>query len=943
VAFVGRDRELAAAGKALDSGPALIVIEGEAGIGKTRLVAELARRHRMLAGSAPPYSQPYTLAPVVDAIRGSTGPAGLELSPLAGALRPLFPEWTAQLPAALEPAEDYLAARHRLFRALLEMLVALDVPVLAVEDVHWADDTTLEFLLYLAAQRPLPLSLLLTRRPGDRGSALLTRLSSRAPAAGSLLHVALGPLDIAGTGRLVSALLDGEPASEEFARFLHERTDGVPLAVEESIRLMRDRADVARRHGGWARRGLNEIHVPAAVRDAVLERVARLQPDCRAVLCAAAVLADPADPATLAATAGLREDSTAYLTAVESGLLREHLVARYGFAHALPARAVYDSIPAAERRILHARAAQHLAVAGSTPPAVLSRHFRDAGDVERWMHCAQQTVEDALALGDEAKAASALHDLLTHASLSPAVVVELARQLPWSALRVEQLTDLVEVLRRTRNAAAVAQLSTEQAALLRLCLAELLATKGEVDQMRRELETSLPDLEPGSAEAVRAMLVLGWPHDTDQPREVLQGWLRQAAAAIPALPPVDQVRPWRVLAMGLLEIGDDRGWLVGARLPADTAMPPSVLAMRELNLGQAAISWGRFTEARKHLMRASDAAATHHYQRVSANARAELIYLDWYEGRWRALVERAGSMIDSEASETARLGCQMIIALVHGATGLFAPAEQEMRQVMAGLGRRGDGFMTMEPAGALGRWYLAQGRVDCALRVTDEPTQLLRRRQVWFWGRELLPARVAALCAANRGDEATALVYEFADGAADLTAPSVTASLLMCRALSSTDGILAARLFAEAADVYEAMPRPYAALLARAHQAERLSRTTSSRQELAVIVEGLLQGLTNLGASADLERLRHTLNVDGGAASSRRRAGRPGYGDQLSPRELDVVRLVIAGHTNRQIADALHRSPKTVATQLNAAMRKLNVATRTALAVAALKQGITVD
>ncbi len=131
-AFTGRQEELAALSRALADPPAVVLVEGEAGIGKSRLVREFLDREngqvQSLVAGCPPFRRPCTLSPLVDAIRHATAsPPQPGLSGLAGALRPLFPEWSAELPPAPEPAEDATASRHRLFRALGELLASLQV------------------------------------------------------------------------------------------------------------------------------------------------------------------------------------------------------------------------------------------------------------------------------------------------------------------------------------------------------------------------------------------------------------------------------------------------------------------------------------------------------------------------------------------------------------------------------------------------------------------------------------------------------------------------------------------------------------------------------------------------------------------------------------------------------------------------------------------------
>jgi len=414
--FVGRGWELAALGRALAQPPTVVLVEGEPGIGKSRLVQEFlasapGMQCRSLVAVCPPFRQACTLGALTDAVRQATDSVReLRQSALAGALRPLFPEWAAELPAALDPAEDATAARYRLFRALGELLDRLRVGLLVAEDVHWADETTLEFLLFLTSRQPQSVSLVVTYRPEDVPSgSLLLRLSSRLQPGTTRLRLTLGPLDVAGTADLMSSMLGGEHVSGEFAALVHGRTEGVPLAVEESVRLMNERTDLARHGSRWVRRGLDEIDVPPTIRDAVLERVQRLDPDAQAVLRAAAVLADPATEVLLAAVAEL--DSVRVRAcpghAIGCGLLAHDARYLVSFRHVLARQAVYGAIRAPDRRVLHRRAGRALEGAPSLV-ARLARHFREAGDTGRWCGYAEQAADLALASGDHCHRHSAV-------------------------------------------------------------------------------------------------------------------------------------------------------------------------------------------------------------------------------------------------------------------------------------------------------------------------------------------------------------------------------------------------------------------------------------------------------------------------------------------------------------------------------------------------------
>jgi len=364
--LVGRDGELGLLTGVLAGPPAVAVIEGEAGIGKTRLLAALADHselagRRWLAGGCRPVREPFPLGPVVEAVRGLERELrGAGLSPVAGSLRPLLPELEAVLPLAPPPLGDRAAERHRVFRGLAELLGALCPVVLAVEDLHWADEQTLEFLGYLRARPPERLCLVVTLRGEEGGPGI--RVALGRPAAGvARERVVLGPLDAGQTGVLAASILGTGRVSGEFAARLWERSSGVPLAVEELLALLVARGSLVRLGGRWARSALEELDVPAGIADPVLERLAGLPAPARQVAEASAVLQMAARLPVLAAVSGISAASAARGAgrAVAAGLLAEQGEA-VGFRHVLAGQAVYAALWGSRRRRLHGRAAAAL-------------------------------------------------------------------------------------------------------------------------------------------------------------------------------------------------------------------------------------------------------------------------------------------------------------------------------------------------------------------------------------------------------------------------------------------------------------------------------------------------------------------------------------------------------------------------------------------------------
>jgi DNA-binding CsgD family transcriptional regulator/tetratricopeptide (TPR) repeat protein len=945
---------------------AVVLVEGELGIGKSRLVSEYlatkaGRAARAMVVCCPPFRQPQTLGPLADAVRAAVADISeLGLSALAGALRPLFPEWAPGLPAAPEPAEDPTAARHRLFRALAELLESLETGLLVVEDAHWADEATLEFLIFLASRppggTPAP-GLLLTIRPEDvPAGSLLPRLA-RLATGGRGLRLALGPLSEAGTAGLVRSMLGTEQVSPGFTAFLHEQAGGVPLAVEESVRLLAARADLTRRDGRWVRRRLPRLAVPPTIRDSVQERSARLTSDAQQVLSAAAVLAEPAREEMVAVVAGLDPDRarSGISEALGGALLAEDERGLVSYRHALGCRAVYEAIPGPARRLLHQRAGEALTQLPA-PAAILARHFREAGNMQQWLHHAEQAADLALSVGDQATSATLLASLVTGAGLAPGEIARLMDKIVLLALPDEsQLTDLATAANR---ALGTASLTPGEEAGLRFQLGRLLTTMNEADASRAELQRAVRVLPPGSLQAVRAMMLLGWPQGTTcSAREHLR-WLQRADVSARDIPPLERLRLAIDRATALLLLGEEAGWEQVAEIPWQprTAGESLQVTRAHGNFAEAAMLWGRYADARRSLGHAAGLAERHQYVHLQESIAAALVHLEWLTGDWPGLAERAAALADDEGLRApARFEGVLVSGLFSAADGNRDRAASLLERFIAEVRRRGDVQYLMEPSAALARMYLAAGEVTEALRVTDEPVELAVRKGTWLWAADIVPVRVAALAGAGLADDAASLAEAFGRGVRGRAAQALQASLTLCRAImaeSRNEHGSAAALFGRAATAWQALPRPYDGLLASESRARSLLAEGQRESGLQLLSEAA-DGLRRLGATGDATRAAGTLAELGadvrahatpgapGTDSRRRPArGRPTYGNRLSPREREVVRLVAEGQTNREIADTLVLSRQTVEGHLHSAMRKLRVSSRTALAVTAVEARI---
>ena len=404
-ALVGRAQELDRLvewwTEAVGGGRGLVLLAGDAGIGKTRLAAELGRRARD-AGALVLYGRfdeealaPYQ--PVVEMVRGWSSGASLEplrerLGIRAAELGILFGEFGPPPGEPHEPGphgHDADARRLRFFDAVAALLgeAGASTPLVIVfDDLHWADRPTLQLLRHLVrAPQPRQALILGTYRDAElEAGDPLHELIGDIRREGMLKRIELGGLAEPEVAELVAAL--GVPAAEPaFVHALHGETEGNPFFIEEVVRHLRDG-----HHDLRSVVSLTEAGVPDGVREVTARRLRRLTADSRQALQVAAVIGREFDYDVLEAVAPLHDDAliSALEEGVEARVLREAgPVGRYSFTHALVRATLYDGLSQLRRARLHGRVGEAIAELRSADldPCLpqLAHHFAQAAPVEQ--------------------------------------------------------------------------------------------------------------------------------------------------------------------------------------------------------------------------------------------------------------------------------------------------------------------------------------------------------------------------------------------------------------------------------------------------------------------------------------------------------------------------------------------------------------------------------
>jgi DNA-binding NarL/FixJ family response regulator len=915
--LVGRDEERGLLEQALAARPSLLLISGEAGTGKTRLVEEAAAEVALLRGVCSDRARS-AYGPVLVALRAwlRENPDGFApLGSLRGPLSCLLPE------AGGDPLE---VDRGTLVEALRAALAATGDAVLFLDDLQWSDEATLELLAELAPDPPLPIVAAYRSDDAGRGHPI-RRLRTELRRRGGVTELAIGGLGPDDTAQLVAGIL-GAPPDPELAAAIHERTQGLPFFVVELATVLRDRES----------EDDDSLPLPETIRDAVLLRVAGLSAAARAAAEVAAVAGARFDLDVVAAI----ESGDGLAELLACGLVVERTPPEAAFRHALEREALYEDVPWLRRRALHSRLADELTV-------------RDAGSMVVAAHrlAARELPQARIFLLQAVAELSAVHAYRDAARAGRLALDN------WSA--GEDVAQRLKALERHGHCAELAGDLPEAARAFR-----------ELSELRRS-ETAGRAL----ADAERRLAGI---YDLQGDRARARAAREVAATAYAAAKLPGEAAAERLVLGGYLQAAGDHDGAVATAATARTearAAGRADLEARALGLeGVARAKRGEHdvgldtVQAGLQLALANDltAVAGDVYQRLgtvheiaadyrgaqhaldtaialcqTAGARAGeqgcvacLAYVLRELGDWERSVALCREL---GAEEDVGPGTLVVTDGILGAIRVFRgelrPARRLLESSNTLAAQLNVVSMHVDSAAALGCLAALEGDTEAAAercREVLERWEASQDRHYAVW-----PLRWAAAWLARAGQqrEAAACAEALAQIASETNHPDVLAALgqaLGELALVHGEADAAAEHLAGAVALHDRLDIPFdrAQIQLRAGVALAAIGDRDGAVERMTDAQNVARRLGARPLAAEAARELATLGVNGAATGP------------LSRRECEVVVLVAEGCTNREIASRLVVSTRTVDMHVRNILMKLDARSRAEAAAKAGRLGI---
>lgn len=967
--FIGRHHELAVIAEAqrdaLAGSCVAVVVSGEAGVGKTRFLAEsqhlaVGSGLALASGRCVELSQEgVSYAPLVGALRALT--RSLDADRLDVVLGHARREMARLLPeldptAGGDQAPPSPAARlFELVLGVLERAAAQQPLMLIIEDLHWADRATLDLVSFLVAElREAPLLLVLTYRSDEmhRSHPLRAVLSGWSRAR-RVRNIDLAPLDRLGVESLLTAILGNEPGSDLVDRVLR-RSEGNPFLAEEFIGVMRDGSDPDR--------------LPDSIRELLLARLTTTTPQVQKLLRAVSAAAGrPTGDELLALVTGQEPHplQASLRSAVEHQLLAVDDSGGFVFRHALTREAVYDDMLPGERSQLHSAFGTALerdeTLAGDSAPvdAMLAYHWDAARDLPRALAASVRAAgSSAMAFAPD----EALAHLQRAVGLWPRVsdAAELTS------------TTLVDLLVRASDLAVVAGAAAKAVALADQALAALepdqparramlLAQKAvalrdlsRLDERREVLNEAL-DLLPTDCHRERGIVLVAIGGNVQFTDAAAALPLLEEAVAELAQGPADQhlAEATAVLGSARIRLGDIEAGMATLATSIGIAQETgSVDAYLRAQLANSDVlgMLGRHDDA---VIAAGDAVDAARRSGVLHSASACLTVCNLVEtlirlGRWTeadALLAEHGGRESAPYSAAALQVLAGQLAVSRGEAAAAIGHVQRARDLDVGVYDidLDAAFVDSEAARLEGNIERAQHIVIEALGAIQAEWQ---ERYVWplVWQ----GLRMSADGAGSRNARPDESLKTLSTIAASLPGRGALAEAY--RATTAAEraragGDVDPERWQGALAAWRELAEP----LMTAYCLLRIADSRRSRGSRDSAAEALRDGLAiaeSLGAMPLIEdftglarRARISLDTEP-SASSESKPGPAADRFGLTEREQQVLALIAEGRTNKDIAAALYISPKTAGIHVSHILDKLGVRGRVEAATLAVQHGL---
>jgi len=961
--------------EALQGGGRTVLISGEAGIGKTRLVAETAayatgRGFRLVRGSCfePDRICPY--APILDLLRGHPdGVAALGVD--ASALYPLLPDLAPPPAGSSPPPLGAEQERRRIFAVLVRLVLRLAERkplLLVVEDLHWSDDVSLEWLhLLMRRLGGHPLLLVLTYR-GDEAGPNLQHWLARLDRERLAEEIPLAPLTPTEVEAMLSAVFAlPRPVGRDFRDAIYELSQGNPFVVEELLASLVAAGGVVHADGVWTRKPIARLRIPRSVADAVQQRRARLGGEARRLLDLAAVAGRRFDVAVLREVTGHDEPSLLALIKelIAAQLVVEESADHIAFRHAVTREAVYADLLTWERRGMHRSLAEATARldAGSREPRVadLAHHFFAAGAWAEAVAYAEFAGRRALALHAPAAA-------VEHLSQAIAAAHQLGRA-PSPALFRERgqahdlLGDFAAAEADFAAALAAAETTGDRVAAWHGLLdLGFLWTSRDYDHAHGFLQRAL-DLARGMDDPARLAHSLNrmgnWHANHEEPdaarlqhEEALAifegiGDRAGVAASLDLLSMAFALNGDMVAAASaarraapLFEALDDRRGLSGslANATMTTFLYEGDTLVGSTNTAGPIEPFERALAITREIgWRAGESYAL--------STLAQHLATTGEFGRALVLLRESEAIAEEIEHRQWMVQSRLVLACLHGnllawplARGYAERAREVARQI-------GSPFWLRATTGGLASILVQDGNLVAAGSLLaamgpEIPRRSQAQRGVWA-------ARAELALAAGDPETALAIADDLYAAAANLTSEAEIPRLarLKAEALVGLGRRAAAATLLDQAISFTAAGGARAALWpllagrAALHRAVgRLDAAEGDEDAARVLIAELGQRIDDAELGEGFRRRAlAVLSPPSGTAS--RRAERIAAGG-LTAREREVAVRIAAGATNRAIADALSVSERTVETHVGNILHKLGFATRSQIAAWDVTRGM---